>query len=173
MPQQPRKLSALPSLFSVLLPAYLLLTPTTQCFSQANSSNDEGIAESSLAASEAQSIFGEVNSPFCPGRLLRDCPSSAAVSLKEEISAQLAAGRTKEEIKAELFKRYGNEVNPLPEASGFASLAWWGPLVFLSLGLLVIARITRRSKPSRQLNAPAVQDRSLDTIERLIRGDSE
>ena len=81
-------------------------------------------------------IAAEINSPFCPGRLLRDCPSTAAHSLKEQIKERLAKGESKSQIREALIEQYGSDINPLPETAGFGLVAWLAPVFFLGFSLL-------------------------------------
>ncbi len=84
----------------------------------------------------AEEIAAEINSPFCPGRLLRDCPSSAAQSLKTDIQNWIASGKTKEEVKSSLLTKFGEEINPLPSFIGFNVLAWIAPFLFIIIAAI-------------------------------------
>lgn len=44
---------------------------------------------------QAHQIFYQTLSPFCPGRLLSDCPSTAATELKDKIRIKLNAGESR------------------------------------------------------------------------------
>jgi cytochrome c-type biogenesis protein CcmH/NrfF len=95
---------------------------------------------SSQAHVDALQLYSELNSPYCPGRLLQDCPSSAAVDLKEEILRELSSGKEREVLRSELLKRFGDDINPLPSFSGFNLFAWLIPSFFFLLGCGVIGR---------------------------------
>jgi len=98
---------------------------------------------------KASEIFNTVMSPFCPGRLIATCPSSAAADLQEEIRGQLAAGATVDDIKAALYERYGEEIRSVPEARGFGLLAWVVPGVFfLVVGAILVVWIRSRARTS-------------------------
>jgi len=84
----------------------------------------------------AEEIAAEINSPFCPGRLLRDCPSSAAQSLKTDIQNWIASGKSKEEVKSNLLAKFGEEINPLPSFIGFNALAWIAPFLFVLFAII-------------------------------------
>lgn len=101
-------------------------------------------ADDQMAASEpvAQSIFTTVMSPYCPGKLLSDCPSAKASELKHFIRDELAQGKSKEEVILKLQDEYGAEtLRAVPEASGFGLLAWLVPILFLVGGLLLGFRV--------------------------------
>jgi cytochrome c-type biogenesis protein CcmH len=97
-----------------------------------------------MEASEpvAQSIFTTVMSPYCPGKLLSDCPSAKASELKHLIRDELAQGKSKEEVLLKLQDEYGAEtLRAVPEASGFGLLAWLAPILFLVGGLVLGFRV--------------------------------
>ncbi len=89
-------------------------------------------------------IESSILSPFCTGRLLKDCPSSAGNDLRRQIKEEILAGTPKEKILENLFKEYGEELHAVPEVTGFGSVAWFAPLVFLFIGLLVIVNLVKR-----------------------------
>ena len=87
----------------------------------------------------AQEIYGTVMSPFCPARLLTDCPSPSASELKVKILSELKAGKTKEQVLQELYTTFGSSLRAAPEARGFGALAWWIPITFVLGGAAIYA----------------------------------
>jgi cytochrome c-type biogenesis protein CcmH len=77
---------------------------------------------------------------------------------RREIRTLIAQGLTKEQIKAELKRRYGPAILAVPEDSGFGLAAWLVPIgvvVALLAGLaLLLPRWRRRPPPP----APAAAD---------------
>jgi len=95
----------------------------------------------------AQEIFGSVMSPYCVARSLRDCPSSAARELQQQIRGKLAAGKSKDEIFQELYATYGQKIRSTPdEKSGLGLLGWLAPAGFAVLGIVVLAVWLARRK---------------------------
>ncbi len=86
----------------------------------------------------AQDVFANTMSPYCPGRLLQDCPSTAASELKEKIRVKVAAGESLQSIDAYLFEVYGETIKASPDASGFGLTAWITPFLFLIVGAAMI-----------------------------------
>ena len=116
---------------------------------------------------KAGHIFNTVMSPFCPGRLIANCPSSAAADLQEEIRGQLAAGVTVDDIKNALYERYGDEIRSAPEARGFGLLAWVMPgAFFVVVGLLVSlwVRSTARKGAVNEAGDPGGLDAESEAI---------
>ena len=95
--------------------------------------------EAAAVETNASHIFSTVMSPFCPGRLIANCPSPAAAELREEIRGQLAQGATVEEITNELYATYGDEIRSMPEAKGFGLLAWAAPGAFFVVAGVFLA----------------------------------
>lgn len=104
----------------------------------------------------AQEVYGAVMSPFCPARLLTDCPSPSATELKEKILNELKAGKTKEQVLQELYSTFGSTVRAAPEASGFGALAWWIPIGFVlgGLGIYAVWLARKRNEPGRTAPEP-------------------
>jgi cytochrome c-type biogenesis protein CcmH len=94
---------------------------------------------------QASEVFGSVMSPFCPGKLIGDCPSPAAMQLRETIRERIAAGESADSIKEELYGTYGEYLRAAPPARGFDLLAWLVPSLLVALGAAgIVARISRR-----------------------------
>ncbi len=103
--------------------------------------------EAAAIETNASHIFNTVMSPFCPGRLIANCPSPAAAELQKKIRGQLAQGATSEEITSDLYATYGDEIRSMPEAKGFGLLAWTVPgafFVVVGVFLAVWIRSTAR-----------------------------
>ena len=69
---------------------------------------------------EATNLYQQVFSPFCPGRSLNDCPSSKAAEVKDEMRAQLEAGKSSEAVLQEVLK------NTAINIARFLSSRVWG-----------------------------------------------
>jgi len=94
----------------------------------------------------------ELMSPFCPGLTLADCPSPHAQSVRMWIAGEAAAGRTRDEVVAELIERYGDQVRAAPEAEGFGHFAYLAPLaIFVAGGAFLVwflrRQVRRRGSP--------------------------
>lgn len=101
----------------------------------------------------AQEIYGSVMSPFCPARLLTDCPSPSASELKVKILNELKAGKGREQILQELYTTFGSTLRAAPEAHGFGALAWWVPVLFAVGGVGIYAMWLGRRQADTEPNA--------------------
>jgi cytochrome c-type biogenesis protein CcmH len=110
----------------------------------------------------------DIMSPFCPGRALADCPSPQAQTLRAWILVQEAAGRSREEVEAELLERYGDQILAAPRARGFGLTAYAIPIgVFLAGGVLVAVFLRRQTREARAAARPEAAALSAD-LERLV-----
>jgi cytochrome c-type biogenesis protein CcmH/NrfF len=69
-------------------------------------------AQDQESRAQASALAGQLMSPFCPGRLLVDCTSSQAYELRDDIARRLAAGESREAIRADLVGQYGTGRRP-------------------------------------------------------------
>ena len=80
---------------------------------------------------------------------------------RREIRSLIAQGMTKDEIKAELKRRYGPAILAVPEDSGFGLAAWLVPIavvVALLAGLaLLLPRWRRRPPPPGPTQGPGLE----------------
>ena len=95
---------------------------------------------------EATNLYQQVFSPFCPGRSLNDCPSSKAAELKDQMRAELEAGKAPEVILNEVFQKFGDQYRAVPRFTGVGIFVWLVPIGFIVLGLLLAVGISIRRK---------------------------
>lgn len=118
-----------------------------------------------------QRIDSQVFSPFCPGRLLEDCPSSLAKDLRDKIRGQVLAGESDAEIIASLTERFGENLLAAPRAEGAVGwLAWLAPGGFLLVGIIALVSWVRASRS--KLDEPVASGKAEQAdpeVERTIR----
>ena len=128
---------------------------------------EEGAAPAARATEESwgHALAREIMSPFCPGRALSDCPSPQAQTLRAWILVQAAAGRSHEEVLAELLERYGDQILAAPRARGFGLTAYAIPIgVFLAGGAIVWLFLSRRTRQARAGPRPAPLPAELERL---------
>lgn len=124
------------------------------------------------ALSEAGELFHRVMSPYCPGRLLADCPSPDAGELRQKIKLRIANGERPADIERELYRTFGSDLRTMPDTKGFGMSAWLLPPLVLftatGAGLWAVARAHRRRSvepaPITANTAP-ISDDMLDRID--------
>lgn len=114
----------------------------------------------------------EVMCPTCKTPLeLSDSP--AADRIRAFIRARIAAGDTKDEIKAQLVRDFGVAVLTAPPREGFDLLAWVVPLVGMTgasvaIGLVAWSWRSRASPPRRRTFGRRVPDALDPDVERRL-----
>lgn len=83
-------------------------------------------------------------SPYCPGRVLIDCPSPQADALRGWIEEQEDAGRSRADVERDLYARFGDIILQTPRASGWGLAAYIFPLVAALAGVAVVVLFLRR-----------------------------
>jgi cytochrome c-type biogenesis protein CcmH len=117
---------------------------------------------------EATSLYQQVFSPFCPGRSLNDCPSSKAAELKDEMRAELEAGKSPDVILNEVFQKYGDQYRAIPPFAGVGILVWLVPIGFVAIGLIIAVRVSSsRKKSATATSAPTISPISEDDERRI------
>jgi cytochrome c-type biogenesis protein CcmH len=91
------------------------------------------------------------------GTALNISTSPVANQERDFIRRQIAAGRTKAQIKAALVEEYGRNVLAEPRDSGVGIAAWWVPVALVPLALLGVLLAARRWR-RRGAGAGAAQD---------------
>ena len=102
-----------------------------------------------------QELWTGLMSPFCPGRVLIDCPSPQAAELRAWIAEQESAGRSRADVEAQLYAQFGDVILQAPRAQGFGLTAYVIPLVAFACGGAVVWLFLRRQRrPAAPAPAP-------------------
>jgi cytochrome c-type biogenesis protein CcmH/NrfF len=97
-------------------------------------------------ADPARALAAGLRCPACEGESVADSRSPIAAAMREVIGAQLAQGRSAEEVRAYIVDRYGPEVLAAPPARGPGLLLWSAPGLLLLAGVwMAVARRRRHS----------------------------
>jgi cytochrome c-type biogenesis protein CcmH/NrfF len=115
----------------------------------------------------AYKVSNELMSPYCPGRTLSACPSPQADELRMWLIVQEASGRSREDVEAELFERWGEVLRAAPLAEGFGMTAYVFPVIAFLAGGVVVAVFLRRQTRAPANPAPAAPA-SDPELERVI-----
>lgn len=92
----------------------------------------------------------------CQNQTLADSPAGLATDMRNEIRAQMKAGKSDEEIKVFLTQRYGDFILYKPRVTFTTYLLWFGPFVLLLGGLYVLFLYIKRRRemiPEQPLSA--------------------
>jgi len=114
----------------------------------------------------------ELYCPLCTGLRLDACDLPLCNQMREVIHQKLAAGETKEQIKAHFVEQYGQVVLGVPPKQGSAILAWVLPFLVLLVAGGWMYRLVRRwiqQRAPEEAEVPASQPLPAEYVERLER----
>lgn len=100
----------------------------------------------SNAAEEARfnALTHELRCVMCQNQSLADSDAQIAHDLRREVLQLMQSGRSDAQIKSYLVERYGEFVLYRPQVQRNTWLLWFGPLLLLAGGALVVWRVVRR-----------------------------
>ena len=123
------------------------------------------------AAADAQTIFTSVMSPYCPGRLLADCPSSAAFELRADILRRLESGESVADVERDLYRKFGDSIRAVPPPRGWGRVLSVAPAIALALSggalLWFLARRRGDDEPQGAAADPAIAERLQDELDNV------
>jgi cytochrome c-type biogenesis protein CcmH len=110
-------------------------------------------------AQRVQAIASGIKCPSCEDLSVANSNAQTAITVRNAIAAQVAAGRTDTQIDDYLIARYGSSIVLTPPKSGWSLLVWLLPLAagVVALGGLVLFLVRRRRR------GLAAEDQAADT----------
>jgi cytochrome c-type biogenesis protein CcmH len=114
------------------------------------------------AAVEARlkSLAEELRCLVCQNQTIADSNASLALDLRNEIRAQVANGRSDDEIRAYMVERYGDFVLYRPPLKATTVLLWVGPFALLAVGFWILVLTVRRRRSAAQREDPSRKSRA-------------
>ncbi|MBN6149009.1 cytochrome c-type biogenesis protein CcmH [Xanthomonas sp. AmX2] len=103
-------------------------------------------------------LTAELRCVQCQNQSLADSHAQIAMDLRREVLALMQQGRSDAQIKAFLVARYGDFVLYRPQVESRTWLLWFGPLLLLGAGALLLVRLVRRRAPIDAANARDEQE---------------
>ena len=83
-------------------------------------------------------LFKETRCLVCQSQTIYDSNSELATDLKLFIQEEIIAGKTDDDIKAQLVTNYGEWILMTPSLSKTNYILWFSPLIFLLIGIIVM-----------------------------------
>ena len=128
---------------------------------------------SELAKPDAQvegrlkGLAEELRCLVCQNQTIADSNAPLALDLRNQIRAQIAQGRSDDEIRAYMVERYGDFVLYRPPLKSSTLILWLGPFVLLAAAAGVLAVIVRGRRASAP---PGTTPKRRSEIEALLEG---
>lgn len=105
-------------------------------------------ADNGAAEKRMLDIAGELRCLVCQNESIAASRADLAVDLRQQIREQIQVGKSDAEIRAYMVDRYGDFVLYRTPLKATTLLLWFGPMLLLAFGLLVLATTLRRRKSS-------------------------
>jgi cytochrome c-type biogenesis protein CcmH len=112
-------------------------------------------------------LAAELRCLVCQNQTIADSNAPLAVDLRNQIRAQIAQGRSDDQIRSYMVDRYGDFVLYNPPMRATTVLLWAGPFVLIALGIGIFVRVIRRRPPAA---ASPVGEAQRGEIEALLEG---
>ena len=102
--------------------------------------------ENELQEQRFNDLSDQLRCPMCLNSNLSGSDAPIAADLRAEIYRQILDGRSNDEIIDFLTQRYGDFINYRPPLNSGTFLLWFGPLILLLAGLLIVWRMVKSSQ---------------------------
>lgn len=140
IPTLPRRGEGLARIVLPMIAAFLIAAPIAA--QEPAPIPDRPLADTAQEA-RAQALFDDIRCVVCQHEAIADSPAGLAADMRGLVREQIAAGRTDEQVRDDLVRRYGDFVLFTPPLRIGTWLLWFGPvaaLLAVGAGLLLVAR---------------------------------
>lgn len=98
-------------------------------------------------------LMKELRCPKCQNQDIGDSDSELAKDLRDKSFELLQEGKSKKDVVAFMVERYGNFITYLPPFQASTMILWFGPVIVMLIGLLVVVMRTRKKPRNSADNA--------------------
>tara|TARA_R110002167_G_scaffold50547_2_gene146967 strand:- start:8812 stop:9351 length:540 start_codon:yes stop_codon:yes gene_type:complete len=116
-----------------------------------------------------QALSKELRCPKCQNQNLADSNSTVASALRLDLYNLLIQGKSDIEIVALMVDRYGEFVLYRPRVSSVTYILWFGPVLLILIGIIVVIVILRK-KPVTKENL-ALDSQQQEKLKQLLQPD--
>ena len=113
-----------------------------------------------------RSVASQMKCPVCRSQSVADSDVAAARAIRIEIARRVDEGQSDSAIRAAIADTYGEDVQLIPAASGFAGLVWIIPVVALVVALAALSAAFARWRRGTAVEATdadrALVEKALD-----------
>ena len=109
---------------------------------------------------QVEAIGKTLKCPVCGSQSVADSESASSRAIRAEIARLVDEGRSADEVRDAIGASFGDQVQLIPPASGFAGLVWIIPVVVLVVAIAGVATALARWR-RRSPSSPSEEDRAL------------
>jgi cytochrome c-type biogenesis protein CcmH len=117
-----------------------------------------------------QALSKELRCPKCQNQNLADSNSPIAADLRRELYELLQQGKADSEIVNFMVSRYGEFVLYRPRISSLTYILWFGPVLLILIGIIVVILILRK-KPAAKADL-ALSPQQQDKLQQLLQSNN-
>ncbi len=115
---------------------------------------------------QVEAIARTLKCPVCGGQSVADSDVAASRAIRVQIARLVQDGQSPSEVRDSISASFGEEVQLIPPASGFAGLVWILPVVALVVAIAAVSTALARWRRTPR-STPDDEDRAL--VERALR----
>ena len=119
-------------------------------FSLKASPVDTYVFQNEVTKIRFQALNKELRCPKCQNQNLADSNSPIAADLRNEVYQLLQQGKADSEIVNFMVDRYGEFVLYRPRVSQLTYVLWFGPIVLILAGIIIVLVIVRRKPVAKK-----------------------
>ncbi len=109
-------------------------------------------------------LSDQLRCPMCLNSNLSGSDAPIAADLRAEIYEQILDGRSNDQIIDFMTQRYGDFINYRPPLNSGTFLLWFGPLILLLAGMLIVWRMGKNSQKLKPSELTEAEQRKLNDI---------
>ena len=110
-------------------------------------------------------LAAELRCLVCQNQTIADSNAPLAVDLRNQIRAQIAQGRSDDQIRSYMVERYGDFVLYKPPFHAATALLWLGPPLLIAIGIGAFVLVVRRRRPATaSADLPDKRRRELEAL---------
>lgn len=111
-----------------------------------------------------RNLVKDIRCMVCQNQTLLDSKAPLAVDLRREILAMIDRGKSDKEIINFLVERYGDFVLYNPPLKSSTIFLWFGPFLFLLVGLVAVVVLVARRRNAAEEIITAAERSKLDKL---------
>ena len=116
------------------------------CTPQARAAGAQDVAADPALEARVNALSAELRCLVCQNQTIADSHADLAVDLKNQVRAQLKAGRSEKDVIDYMTTRYGDFVLYRPPFKATTALLWGGPALLVLVGAGLFWRSLRASQ---------------------------
>jgi len=123
------------------------------------------VAPDPVLEQRVMALSNELRCLVCQNQTIADSNAPLAEDLRNQVREKMRLGASDSEILEFMVARYGDFVLYRPPFKAATFLLWFGPLLLLAAGLLVLLRRLLRRQPAQDVAmTPAERKRAADLL---------